>query len=341
MRRLPWPYVACLVLLLAATLASICLGTEHLPPGRVLQAFLSIASPAGDLPPEATADVTIVRDIRLPRTALFLLVGCALGASGAAYQGILRNPLADPYLIGVAPGAALGAAIAIVLVGPSTILGCLTVPLCAFLGALLTVLLVYRIARVRGATPVTTLILAGVAVGAFASAASSFVMLLERDRVVPVVSFLSGGFGLGGWLPVLAAAPYILPAAAALTILSPPLNALQFGDEQASQLGIPVGRVRLLVIAAATVAVAAAVAFTGIIGFVGLIVPHVLRLLVGPDYRRLVPLSALGGAALLLGADAMQRSIPLLRSTNVGVLTALLGAPCFLILLRRDEEAHW
>lgn len=340
MSRSRAPYTWLVLALLGALGASLGLGSEWVSPvdlARLVLQALGLES----VDPTLEQDRIILWSLRMPRAALMALVGASLGSSGAAYQGLLRNPLADPYLIGVAPGAALGAAIAIVFLGPTTALGYMTVPACAFVGALVTVAVVYRVARVGNSTPVTTLILAGVAVGAFASAATSFVMLLREDQIGRVIYFLWGGFGLGGWQPVLALSPYVCAAVGTLILFARPLNALQFGDEQASQLGLDVERLKLVLIAAATLAAAAAVALTGIIGFVGLIVPHVLRVLTGPDYRRLIPFSALGGATLLLLADTLQRSLPILSRTPVGVVTAVLGAPLFLVLLRRNQEANW
>ena len=278
----------------------------------------------------------ILLDIRLPSAVLLALVGAALGGSGAAYQGLLRNPLADPYLIGVAPGAGLGAVIAMVLHAPTP-----WIPPAALFGAIAAVVIVYRLARVGGAAPVTTLILAGVAVGAFAHAFMSYLMLARQLELRRVVDFLLGGYSLGGWEPVWSVLPYTVVGLGVVVVLARPLNVLQFGDEQASQLGLNVERVKLLLIVAASLAAASAVAFKGVIGFVGLVVPHLVRLAVGPDYRRLVPLSILGGAVALLVADAIGRSMTALHELPVGVVTALGGAPFFLYLLRRVRQSYW
>ncbi len=334
------PYLWCGLALIAALVLSVGLGSERIAPVEIGQVLF-----AGLLREDAPAGLknvqTIVLRIRLPWTLLMAITGAALGGSGAAYQGLLRNPLADPYLIGVAPGAALGAAAVMVFLGPATPAGLLGVPAAAFLGAMLTVALVYRIARVGKTAPVTTLILAGVAVGALASALTAFIMLLGENEMKRVLYFLWGGFGLGGWEPVLAVLPYAAVGLAAITLLGQRINVLQFGDEQALQMGISVERVKLALVFAASLVAAAAVAFAGIIGFVGLVVPHVIRLLWGPDYRRLVPLSAMAGAVLLLGADSLRRSIPWLNAPPLGIVTAVLGAPFFLYLLRREQRAYW
>ncbi|MEE9512567.1 MAG: iron ABC transporter permease, partial [Anaerolineales bacterium] len=278
---------------------------------------------------------TIVYQIRLPNTALMVLTGMALGGSGAAYQGLFRNPLADPYIIGVASGAGLGAVLAMAAHWPSSLLGMAAVPIAAFIAALITVSIVYAIARVGRSTPVTTLILAGVAVSSFATAMTSLIMLLSVDELHRAVNWMVGGFALGGWEPVLASLPYLLIGLTVLALLGRHLNVLQFGDEQARQMGLDVERSKLVIVVAASLVAATAVAFSGIIAFVGLIVPHVARLLWGPDYRRTLPLAILIGGSFLLAADVVARVILAPRELPVGVITAVVGAPFFLWLLSR------
>jgi iron complex transport system permease protein len=285
---------------------------------------------------------TILLDIRLPHTALMALAGMALGGSGASFQGLFRNPLADPYILGVASGAGLGAVLAMSAHWPSDLLGAAAIPLAAFVGALLTVTLVYAIARVGRATPVSTLLLAGVAVGTFASALTSLILLLATNELRRALAWLLGGSALGGWDPVLASLPYLAVGLTVLVLLGRPLNALQFGDEQAAQLGLDVEKFKVVTVLGASLVAATAVAFTGIIGFVGLIIPHVVRMLWGPDYRLLVPASVLGGGAVLLAADIAARTLLAPRSLPVGVVTAVLGVPFFLWLLRRaKQEVFW
>jgi iron complex transport system permease protein len=212
-----------------------------------------------------------------------------------------------------------------------------TIPAAAFLGALATVALVYFLARSGGRVPTTTLILAGVAVGSFASALTSFLMLRSQGELRRALAWLLGGSTMSGWEPVLAALPYVCLGLGMLAFSGHALNVLQFGDEQAQQLGLRVERARALLLVAASLATAAAVAFSGIIGFVGLIVPHVVRLLWGADYRRLIPLSILGGASLLLLADLLARLLLRPEALPVGIVTALAGAPFFLWVLRRSQ----
>jgi len=335
------PYLITFLLLLCALLLSVGIGSVFISPAALVSVFVSQVSGAA-LPDWVPASfVTIVIGLRLPRTILVALTGASLGGSGAAYQGLFRNPLADPYLIGVASGAGLGAVIAMTLSPSSNALGLLVIPLAAFLGAGLTVLVVYRLARVQRTLPTTNLILAGVAVSSFATAASSFLMLNGEGELRRALVWLLGGSSLSGWLPVAALLPYAVIGLGALLLAGHSLNVLQFGDEQAAQLGLRVERVRLLIIVAATLTTAAAVAFSGIIGFVGLVVPHIVRLAWGSDYRRLLPLSIIGGASFLLVADVLARAVMAPQELPVGIITALVGAPFFLWVLRRAKQQNF
>ena len=321
------PFLVNALLVFLALLLSVAVGSVFIPPGELLQALLG-----GPLP---ATSATIIFDVRLPHTLLVALTGAALAGSGAAYQGLFRNPLADPYLIGVASGAGLGAVLVMAQAWPSTPLGFYAIPAAAFLGALLAVGVVLAIARIGKTVPVTTMILAGVAVSSFATALSSFLMLYSESELRRAIAWLLGGASLSGWQPVLAALPYIAVGLGVLLLSGHQLNVLQLGEEQAQQLGLPVERIKFVLIAAASLAAAAAVAFSGMIGFIGLIVPHALRLVWGGDYRRLLPLSVLGGAAALLFADLLARSVFAPQVVPVGILTALAGVPFFLWLLRR------
>jgi iron complex transport system permease protein len=279
--------------------------------------------------------MTIVWEVRIPRVLLMALAGAALAGAGAAYQGLFRNPLADPYLIGVAAGANLGALIAVALNFPGVFAGLLGLPLAAFIGGILTVGLVYRLARVGKTLPLTTLLLSGVAVGAVLNALSLGLLMLMVVRIAPYRAWIwmLGGYALGGWPALWGALPYVALGLGALVALGYPLDVLQFGEEQALQLGLPVERVKRLAIAAATLATAGAVAFTGIIGFVGLIAPHLARLLIGPRYSRVIPASILLGATLLALADLLSRTLIPPQEIPLTLLTALLGGPFFLYLL--------
>lgn len=336
------PYLLNTSLLFTAFVFSIALGAVFISPetiSRILAAQLPGININPDWPNSFSA---IILSVRLPHTVLVALTGAALASSGAAYQGLFRNPLADPYLIGVASGAGLGAVFVMSLNWPTSRLGFYLVPVGAFVGAILTVVLVYNLARVNGLLPMTTLILAGVAVGAFASALTSFLMLRSNLQLHRAISFLLGGSPMAGWDPVIAALPYMVAGMGLLSLSGHMLNVLQFGEEEAKQMGLAVGRAKVFIIVVASLTTAVAVAFSGVIGFIGLIVPHVIRILWGPDYRRLIPLSILGGGSALLLADMLARILLAPSTLPVGIVTALAGAPFFLWILRRAKhEVFW
>ncbi len=325
-------------LLLLAIILSLTIGSVSIPLSALFNALAARLFGTALAGENGQLFTTILFDLRLPHTALVALTGAALAGSGASYQGLFRNPLADPYLIGVASGAGLGAVIAMAIRWPYTTLGMLAVPAAAFLMALASVLLVYLAARVGSSVPTTNLILAGVALGSFTTALTSYLMLHGNNELRRAVVWLLGGASQTGWQPVLGVLPYALVGLVAMILLSHSINVLQFGDEQAAQLGLPVERVRLLVILAASLTTAAAVAFSGVIGFVGLVAPHIVRLVWGNDYRKLIPLSIVGGAVMLLLADVLARRVMAPEELPVGVITALVGGPFFLWVLRRAKQ---
>jgi iron complex transport system permease protein len=340
MRHRLLPLVWTLIALGLAVLLSIAVGSVFIPPADLWRLLMGNFS--GALPEPLSTYALIIVSIRLPRTVLVALTGAALGASGAAYQGLFRNPLADPYLIGVASGAGLGAVIAMSIQWPYSFWGLMAIPMAAFIAALLTVFIVYSLARVGRTVPTTNLILAGVAFGSFATALTSFLMLRSTGEVRRALGWLLGGASQSGWMPVLGILPYLIVGLSILLLSGHALNLLQFGDEQAHQLGLPVTRAKTIILVAASLATAAAVAFAGIIGFVGLIVPHVMRMWFGGDYRRLLPLSLIGGAAALLVADVLARMVLRPQELPLGVITALAGAPFFLWVLRRSKnQGYW
>ncbi len=336
------PFLLNLILLLIAFIFSIALGAVFIRPEMILR-ILAAQIPGINITPDwPNSFSAIILAIRLPRTVLVALTGAALASSGAAYQGLFRNPLADPYLIGVASGAGLGAVFAMSLQWPTNMLGFYLVPIGAFMGAILTVILVYNLARVNGLVPLTTLILAGVAVGAFASALTSFLMLRSDLQLHRAISFLLGGSPMTGWDPVIAALPYMILGMGLLSLSGHMLNVLQFGEEEAKQMGLSVNWAKIFIIVVASLTTAVAVAFSGVIGFIGLVVPHMIRIIWGPDYRRLIPLSILGGGSALLFADMLARILLAPSSLPVGIVTALAGAPFFLWILRRAKrEVFW
>ena len=320
---------------MASIVLAVGIGAVHIPANVVAELLLDrlpLVEVAGITP--GTASV-ILFDIRMPRIALMALTGSSLAAAGAAYQGLFRNPLADPYLVGVASGAGLGATLVLTGRTSAESMTLNAVPPAAFLGGVITVVVVVMASRVGKTTPVTTMLLAGVAVGAFATAVTTFLMLRRPDGLQRAFNWMLGGYSTGGWQPVKVMLPYLLVGAITLQFSARALNVFQLGEEQAQQLGVNVEVMKILLVAAATLMTAAAVAFGGLIGFVGLIVPHALRMLCGPDYRRLLPYSMLGGAAFLVLCDLVSRTLLAPQEIPVGVITALTGTPFFIFLLRK------
>lgn len=331
MRRTP--VLSSLILLFLALLLSLAIGSVFLSPQELWQTLMGRGT---------EISTSILWRIRLPRTILIALTGAALGGSGATYQGLFRNPLADPFLIGVASGAGLGAVIAMSVRWPYSFWGLVAIPMAAFIAALLTVFIVYTLARVGQTVPTTNLILAGVAFSSFATSLTSFLMIRSTSEVRRALGWLLGGASQSGWTAIIAIMPYVIIGLGILLLSGHALNLLQFGDDQAQQLGLNVTRTKRILLIASSLATAAAVAFSGIIGFIGLIVPHLIRLWFGPDYRRLLPLSILGGAAALLISDVIARVVIAPQEIPVGIVTSLAGAPFFLWVLRRSRnQGYW
>ena len=281
----------------------------------------------------------VLWSIRLPRIVLAGLVGAGLALAGAVLQGVFRNPLADPSLIGVSSGAALGAVAAIV-VGFNA-LGLAALPVAAFLGGMLAMLAVYRFARSGGRTEVVTLILAGIAMNAIAGAGTGLFIFVANDQQLRNIVFWTlGSLGGATWRSVMAVLPPIAIGVLLLPRWGRALNLLVLGEREARHLGVETERVRFVLVGLAALMTGAAVAVTGIISFVGLVVPHIIRLVAGPDHRLLLPASALAGASLLLLADLLARTVALPREVPLGVVTALAGGPFFLWLLHTTRREH-
>lgn len=287
-------------------------------------------------PSWSTVEDTIIFQIRLPRIILGLLVGAALGVAGATMQGLFKNPMADPFIIGISAGAALGAMSAIVF--GLTLLGMYTIPLMAFLGAVTTVFVVYNIASVGGKLPVGTLLLAGIAMSTFLSAIGSFLMYISGESLHQIVFWLMGGLWGRGWDYVRMAFPWICLGIIIIYIFARDLNIMLLGEEPAQHLGIEVETLKKVMMTSAALITAVAVSVSGIIGFVGLIIPHIMRILVGPDHRILFPTSALVGGVFLVWADTLARTIIAPTEIPVGIITAFFGAPFFIYLLRKRKR---
>jgi iron complex transport system permease protein len=283
------------------------------------------------------ATQTIVWELRLPRVLTAALVGAGLAVAGATFQGIVRNPLADPYVLGTSSGAALGAALAIILPIGLTVFQFGLVNIWAFIGALAASLLVFRLGGAGGTGGMTRLLLTGYAVGSILAALLTMAMYVSGANLRAIFSFLLGGFAAASWERLLIAAPIILTTCLLVGLRARSLDGLLLGDAAASHLGVDVKRERGILLVLATMTTAAAVAITGLIGFVGLVVPHVVRLLVGAPARRVVPLSAIFGAILLVLADLVAR---MLGDLPVGVVMAILGAPFFLVLLHQTRSGY-
>ncbi|MBK5919573.1 hypothetical protein CCR80_00770 [Rhodothalassium salexigens] len=335
------------VLLALAVLLSLGVGAVAIPPADALSILASrLGLPA--LTDHSSVQETVLVALRSPRTLLAMLVGAALAVSGAAMQGLFRNPLADPGLIGVSTGAGLAAALVIVLggllpFGLAAIARDVLVPLAAFAGGLATTWIVYRIASRGGRTEVATMLLAGIALNAVAGAAIGLLIFLSDDQALRDLNFwLLGSLGGVTWGRLLLAAPLMLIPAVGAIWLARPLNALLFGEREAAHLGFDVERTKTWVVVLAALAVGASVALTGVIGFVGLVVPHLVRLAIGPDHRVLLPAAALLGASLLLIADVLARTLVLPAELPIGILTSCVGGPFFLwLLMRRRGLGLW
>ena len=282
---------------------------------------------------------TIFFSLRLPRAILAFISGGALSIAGACLQGMFKNPMADSYVIGVSSGAALGATVALTFSATLGFLGFGPVAIFAFAGALLAVMAVYNLARIQGKVTTFSLLLAGIAVSTLASALVYCIMILFRDKMEHVVMWTMGSFTSASWDKVIFAVPPMVVASALCMLFARDLNIMLQGDEAARHLGVDAGRVRRSLIVLTTLAAACAVSVSGIIGFVGLIVPHILRLLLGPDHKRLLPLSFFGGGIFLLICDTLARLVLDTQEIPVGVITAVIGVPFFLFLLRRGRKA--
>ena len=333
-------WVAAILALVGAVLAGLFLGPAGLSWRGILLDIagrIPLVHVHSGLSPTEKA---ILWQIRMPRVVLGGLVGWMLGASGAAYQGAFRNPLADPYLLGAAAGAGLGATLVIAYAPTVSGWPVDPIPLAAFAGAVLAVAVSYVVATTadRHASS-TTIVLAGVAVAAFFTAVQTYVQQQHSDSLRQVYSWILGRLSTSGWHDVWLVLPYVTVSSAILLVHRRLLDVLRVGDHEASTLGVDTARTRLVVVAAATFGTAAVVAVSGLIGFVGIIVPHTVRMTAGASYRRILPLSMLGGAAFLIVADVLARTLASPAEVPIGVITAFFGAPFFVVVLRRRVRA--
>jgi iron complex transport system permease protein len=330
-RGLPFLWgVGAAVFLLGSLLFALAVGADPIGIGAIAQSALAKLPLLHVHSPLNAIDAAIVWQLRAPRVVLAALVGGMLASAGCAYQGVFRNPLADPYFLGVAAG----------VYGTSGLQSGELLPMAAFAGAVVGVAGAYVLGQsVGGRASAGTLILAGVCVAAFMTAVQTFVQQQHTQDLTGVYSWLLGGFSSASWSQVALVAPYIAVSATVLVLHRRVLDVLHLGDDEAASLGINVNRVRLVIVAAATLGTAAAVAVSGLIGFVGIIVPHTIRLLVSSSYRALVPLSLMIGAGFLVLADVLARTIMSPQELPIGVITAFFGAPFFAIVLRATRRS--
>ncbi|MDO3408695.1 iron chelate uptake ABC transporter family permease subunit [Saccharibacillus sp. CPCC 101409] len=339
-RRLGGYGAAGILLLLLSLVLTLRIGSVPLPAGRIAAILLHELPGLGRLIAQSWDDsaAQIVLRVRLPRIVLAALVGAALAVAGAAFQGVLRNPLADPFTLGVSSGSSLGAAVLIFFGLRTAWIGQWTLPLTAFVTGALTLLAVLALARDRGRLPVHGLILAGVVMQSFLGACVTFLSAMSDRPVNEILFWTMGSLNLRGWGYSGLLLPYLAVGGVFLWANAGAMNLFALGERRAGQLGLDTERTKTAVLLVATLVAAAAVSVSGVIGFVGLVVPHMIRLVIGPDYRLLVPLSALGGALFLMWADTLARSLVVGTEIPLGVVTAFVGAPFFALLLYRSKK---
>jgi iron complex transport system permease protein len=316
------------------------MGTASLPVSQVWSILWHQLPYVGDwvTPDWPVSSEQIILKVRLPRVLLAILIGACLSLAGAGFQGVLRNPLADPYTLGVASGSAVGAAFVILFGLQVALLGQWTIPAVAFVTGMLSLFIVLRLAIINGKFQLETLILSGVVVQAFLGSMVSFMVSLSDKVINEIIFWLMGSLSLRGWSFTFMLVPYFLIGLAVLLSYGRTLNLFALGERQAEHLGVNVVRTRMIVLCVSTLITAAAVSVAGTIGFVGLVVPHLVRLMVGPDYRILLPVTAIFGGIYLLWADTLARMLLSPTEIPLGVVTAFLGAPFFAYLLRKNKK---
>ncbi|MFP3389552.1 FecCD family ABC transporter permease [Brevibacillus sp. SIMBA_040] len=338
-RLLLWGGVACLTLL-ASMVVSISLGSAQLPLSEVWLILMHQLPGLGDLIPVSWQESSeqIVMKIRFPRVILAVLVGACLSLAGAGFQGVLRNPLADPYTMGVASGSAVGAAFLILFGLHISFLGQWSIPVVAFLTGFVSLWIVLRLANTQGKLQTETLLLSGVVVQAFLGSLVSFMVSLSDKAVNEIVFWLMGSLSFRGWDFTYVLMPYLIVGLMVLVSYARALNLFSLGERQAAHLGVSVERTKLVVLIVSTLLTAGAVSIAGIVGFVGLVVPHLVRLMVGPDYRLLLPMATICGGIYVLWADTVARMLLSPTEIPLGVVTAFLGAPFFAYLLKQNKR---
>ncbi len=340
--------VVSIVILATTLVGAICIGAVSINPldaisivinkttNSVISLFTDKISIAMD-PSIKSATETIVWDIRLPRILLALVTGGTLSLAGATYQSLLKNPMADPFVIGVSSGAAFGAAVAISTGITFSVLGISFITICAFISSIGVIMVVYSIARIGKKVPVVTLLLSGIAMGNFLSAFTSLIMIFSGDDLQKIYFWTMGSLNGNSWDQLLSLLPIVILGSIVVFIFSKDLNIILMGEDTASNLGVNVEKVKTILLATSTIITASVVSVTGIIGFVGLIIPHISRMIIGPNNKKLIPLSFVLGGILLIICDTIARSL-LSQEIPVGLITSILGGPFFIYLLRRRKK---
>ncbi len=326
-------FIVTIVLFICVFIVSMGMGTTFIPIRKIIDIIFFSSGPE-------TLKM-IITEIRLPRIVLSLLVGSGLAIAGVLFQGIIRNPMVDPYIVGISAGAGTGVTITIVMGINLSILGFDTMPLMAFMGALITVYVVYQLAKVQNKIPVMTFLLAGVAMGFVLNAIMSFLMVLGTNDLHKIIYWLMGSLANSGWHEVKIMLPYYLIGLIPVLFFLKDLNIILLGEENARYLGVDVEKVKKILIVCATLLTAAVVSVSGSIGFIGLIIPHIARMLIGPDHRKLLPLAGFLGGIFLLISDDFARSLLSPLEIPVGIITALVGGPYFIYLLRKKKNEIW
>ncbi len=333
--------IALLVLLALMVILSASIGAASIPikeTSLIIASYIPGLSLLIDTDSFNPQEVAVISQIRLPRIFMAVIVGVALAGAGVIFQGIFRNPMADPFVIGVSAGGAFGATIALIFVTGISLLSISVTTIFALLGALGTTFLVYAIASTRGKISVVTLLLSGIALSAMLSSMTYFVLIFRSQDMAKVIFWIMGGFTAASWIKLGTLTPLVMILIIFSSFFMRDLNIISLGDQRATQLGVRTDRVKKILLVAASLIAAMAVSVSGIIGFVGLITPHIIRLLVGPDHKILFPTSAIAGGIVMLLSDTLARTILSPREIPVGIITSIVGVPFFLYLLVRSKK---
>lgn len=330
-----------LIILIALIVLSSAIGAANLSIKLTLKTLGSIIPgiknliDASDISPQ---DIKVIFDIRLPRIFMAIIVGIALSSSGVIFQGVFRNPMADPYIIGVSAGAAFGATIGLLFAGNIKLISLSATSIFAFLGAIGTTFLIYNISKIKGKISVLTLLLSGVALSSLLTSIISFIMIYRTQDLAKVYFWIMGGLSNSSWTNFMTIMPVIVIIMAASSFFMRDLNVMSLGDERANQLGVQTEKLKQVLLILASIMAAAAVSVSGIIGFIGLITPHIMRMIVGPDHKILYPTAAISGGIVLLLSDTIARIILSPREIPVGIITSIIGVPFFIYLLVKSKK---